>query len=359
MSCYHPLKAWQIGFHPSGKPMYKITSYDVHHVVHRFGQWIDFYEPTLTNDGDNAVYNFLEIPCGKCIGCRLKYSRDWALRCMNELEYHDKACFITLTYNDEHLPVPNKIIDNDGCITDSPVHPLCKRDIQLFIKRLRKKFKNSKVRYFACGEYGSRSMRPHAHIILFGVDFSEDRIFFKKSYDNKFNYYTSPTLDDLWHGYENGSDLGQLGFAMVCDVSFDTCAYVARYVTKKKYGKEADFYESLAIPPEFSLMSRRPGIGRMYFEDNYEKIYKYDEIIISDTNGGHKFKPPKYYDKLYDMVVDDLTSGALSDKRREIAENHQKLKSNLTSLSYLDSLISEEANLLGKLKHAGVDRKKV
>lgn len=341
MACYHPLKGIVLGANAeTGKKNVKIVS-------------SDFKSPEV--DG----IEYIQVPCGRCIGCRLKYSRDWAIRCMTELQYHDKACFITLTYDDEHIPVPNKIINPDGSITTSPVSPLVKRDLQLFFKRLRKKYPDSKIRYFACGEYGSASMRCHYHAILFGVDFTEDRVFYKKSFDNKFNYYTSPTLDSLWHNYDDfGHDLGQLGYAVVCDVSFDTCAYVARYVTKKKYGAESHFYDDLQIPPEFSVMSRKPGIGRLYFDENVDKIYKYDEIILSDTDGGKRFKPPRYYDKLFD-IYDPVSSGELHSKRQEIAKQHTMMKSSYTSLSYLDMLKSEEENIIAKLEHKHVNRKKV
>ena len=95
----------------------------------------------------------VEIPCGRCVACRLNRAREWSLRIMNELAYHKDACFLTLTYDDEHLPEDKS---------------LSKRDFQLFMKRFRKDF-GLPVRFFACGEYGKKTFRPHYHVIFFGV----------------------------------------------------------------------------------------------------------------------------------------------------------------------------------------------
>ena len=159
-------------------------------------------------------------------------------------------------------------------------------------------------------------------------------------------------------GAEGKKDLGQLGFTICCDVSFDTCAYVARYVTKKKYGKEAQFYDTFNIPPEFSLMSRRPGIGHDFYMDHKDEIYYTDEVFISDSSGGKKFKPPRYYDRLYDLEP-DLKTDDLFDKRKEIAADYQKIRCSLTSLSYMDMLKSSEDKLIDTLKYGCVNRKEI
>ena len=90
------------------------------------------------------------LSCGKCVECQMNYSNSWALRCVQEMKYHKIACFVTLTYNEKNLPQ----------------HGVDKNEIQKFIKRIRKD--NNKLRYFACGEYGSKGLRPHYHLIFFG-----------------------------------------------------------------------------------------------------------------------------------------------------------------------------------------------
>lgn len=130
MSCYHPLKGWQVGLTLNGKPNYKITSYDIDHLEQsQFnGQWLEIKEPVTLFPGAKKIRDFIEIPCGRCIGCRLAYSRDWANRCLLELQQHKSSYFVTLTYNDSHLRYSH---DKDG----NPTATLFKRDIQLFFKR--------------------------------------------------------------------------------------------------------------------------------------------------------------------------------------------------------------------------------
>ena len=106
----------------------------------------------LTGEYDRTLYERIVVPCGHCVGCRLKRSRDWALRCMCEASLYKENCFVTITYDDEHLTGDRISLSLD--------------DVQKFIKRVRKKFSERKVRVFYCGEYGSKSNRPHFHIIF-------------------------------------------------------------------------------------------------------------------------------------------------------------------------------------------------
>lgn len=222
---------------------------------------------------------FVPIPCGRCIGCRLDYSRSWAVRCLLESKEHEDNQFITLTYDDDYLPA------------DHSVH---KRDLQLFIKRLRKYIKYhydiDNIKYYACGEYGDKSERPHYHLILFGLPLP-DKKFLSCVRGNKL--YTSDIIAKCW----------PLGIHSVGDVNYETAAYTARYVMKKKKGFYADYYKIRGIEPEFTLMSRNPGIGLKYFEEHKEQIYKTDEVIYTNANNqALSIKPCSYYDKKYDLV---------------------------------------------------------
>ena len=348
MSCKHPLKAWQIGLTPNGKPDYKITSYDVQYLVEQsHGTFVPCMDSISSDGVRRRITEFVEIPCGHCIACRLNYAKQWADRCMLELKYHDKACWITLTYDDKHLPPCEAFIDDDGVISYSPVHPLCKRDLQLFFKRLRKKYPNKKIRYFGCGEYGSDSMRPHYHVILYGVDFSEDREVWKiKKLGEEYNvFYKSATLERLWSDPNSGE---RLGLCSINNVTYETCSYTARYTSKKLQNKYKGIYEGLGIPPEFTVCSRRPGIGRQYYEDHMRDIYEDQEIFISDKKKGRKIRPPRYFDKLYE-IDDPEDYAVMKSQRREFAELNNYLKGSLTSLSYLDMLGCEEEVLLSKV----------
>lgn len=155
------------------------------------------------------------------------------------MEYftHEKASFVTLTYTDENLP-----LSLDGY----PV--LCKRDVQLFFKRLRKRYGEG-IRYYACGEYGPKTKRPHYHCIIFGVapdELDPDWFYFGgKSGPDRPNYCRSTPLYEVW----------QHGIVHIGEVNQYSVQYTAGYVTKKITRK------SDGLTPEFQLMSRRPGLG--------------------------------------------------------------------------------------------------
>ena len=257
MVCYHPITAYQLKkCKPNGKKA------------------IVFSMPDMRQS-----FDIINLPCGQCIGCRLERSRQWAIRCVHEASFHAQNSFLTLTYDDSHIhwsPITGE-------------QTLYKRDLQLFMKRLRKFLEPKKVRFFACGEYGDNTFRPHYHVILFGHDFSDKRLY--KLSSSGFPYYISPTLDKLWGN----------GNCMLANVSFDSCAYVARYVTKKLNG-EAGKEKYEGIEPEFVNMSRRPGIGASWFERYHSDVYPYDRVIIVDNEKTRKLRPPRYYDKLYDEM---------------------------------------------------------
>lgn len=210
-------------------------------------------------------YSDLEmtIPCGRCIGCRLEYSRQWAVRIMHEASLYDSNLFITLTYSDEHLP-------EDGSLD--------KRHFQLFMKRLRK-FKSG-VRYFHCGEYGETTLRPHYHAILFNCSFKDRRLYKEQG---NYRLFTSQTLDETWG----------LGFCNFGTVSFESAAYVARYVTKKVTGDLADDHYQ-GRQPEYATMSRRPGIGAVWMDRFDCDVYPNDYVVMR----GKEMKAPKYYDRI-------------------------------------------------------------
>lgn len=218
------------------------------------------------------------LPCGRCIGCRLERSRQWASRCVHEAQLHTQNCFITLTFR-EACPI-------DGTKTD-PTVSLHKHHFQRFIKRLRKHAFGSQkgtLRYYHCAEYGDQSNRPHHHAIIFNYDFPDKKY---KNTKHGFNYYTSKILEALWpHGNH-----------IIGDATFESAAYVARYCTKKISGPPAkDHYNGRL--PEFATMSRRPGIGRGWLDKYTTDVYPNDFVVIR----GHKCKVPKFYDKCYDLT---------------------------------------------------------
>lgn len=276
MPCYYPLKAWRS------------------HLPTSSGKYGLIFKPV---PGQVPMM----VGCGDCIGCRLEYSRQWAVRGVHEASLHEENCFITLTFDDDHLPFNQSL--------DVVV-------FQKFMKRLRKAV--GPVRFFHCGEYGERFRRPHYHAILFGFDFP-DKVLYTIRNSNRI--FTSALLSRLW----------PFGFATVGAVTFESIAYVARYVVKKVNGAHAtvrdvtglSHYEKLdastgevfSLKPEYVTMSRNPGIGAGWFGKFQSDVFPHDYVVVR----GRKMKPPKYYKRQFELVAPD-ESFLLTRKRMELAK---------------------------------------
>ena len=243
------------------------------------------------------------LPCGKCPTCKAKYARDWAIRMVHEAQCWPRNVFITLTYRPECLPLDAVLV---------------KKDFQDFMKRLRKRF-GAGIRFFHCGEYGKRKGRPHYHAILFNFDF-EDRV--AEEFRNGHQYYSSPSLDDLW-----GKGIARIG-----EVTLESCGYVARYVNKKL--DDDVRYEILDLetgeislkPREYATMSRRPGIGRLWY-DRFAlgDVYPHDRVVYK----GKELRPPRYYDSLFQ--IDDPVSFEEIKRKRKSALNLKPFENRLRS----------------------------
>lgn len=283
MTCYNPLHAFPDGLTKDGKTHYKITSNKVKSVLFDNGHWYLSTDPFQYSNN-----NPIDVPCGRCIGCRIDYSRSWALRCMLESLYHEQSWFLTLTYDDIHVPHSSYTDFETGEIKD--ILTLCPDDFTKFMKRLRINYSRKtgkEIRFFACGEYGSKTLRPHYHAIVFGLEL-DDLKPLKKSHTNN-QLFESEFVSNSWH---------DKGYVQIGECNFQSCAYVARYIMKKRKGADSLEYEYFNIVPEFIRMSRNPGLAYQYYQDYKEQIYKNDEIILSD---GKKFKPPKYFDEMYQL----------------------------------------------------------
>lgn len=331
MPCYHPLYAIPDVNPRTGEP-YKTKNGKTRYKI------LGNYDPQK----DSIVHgDLIQLPCGRCLGCRLEYSRQWANRLMLELEYHDSAYFITLTYNDEHVPRGYYPDPETGEALESMT--LSKRDVQLFMKRLRKAFPDDQIRFYCAGEYGPSTMRPHYHLIIFGLHL--DDLELKVTDTRGFKYYRSPKLERCWSVKEDkgsiispyieedgNSPYTPLGFVTIADVTWETCAYTARYVTKKLCGDDAQFYTDFSLTPPFSLMSRRPGIARQWYED-HPGWSDYEYINIKTGDGGRKVNPPKYFERLLGEDDPDLAAQR-SEIRAARAKASLEGKLSKTDLSY-------------------------
>lgn len=272
MPCFHPLLGYRV-LHPNENGKY----------------------PLLFTRPKDGMYELQKVSCGQCIGCRLERSRQWAVRCEHEARlYGENNMFLTLTFDGKKVDVE----------TANNLKPKVFVD---FMKRLREHISPLKCRFFHCGEYGSERGRPHHHAIIFGYRFPDMYVFFR---NNGLPVYRSPTLEKLW----------KFGFSSIGDVSFESCAYVARYIMKKQTGDRASVYHGKQ--PEYVTMSRRPGIG-VGFLERYEKdIYPQDQVII---RGGIKCRPPRYYDDLYARHHGESALDLIKEERRKKADEQDRL----------------------------------
>lgn len=358
MSCTSPLKRWVLGIDPdTGKTLQKVTSYNVSYLWKlpngNFDQVVGFGNYSTKDNFRNSkfyidnseriILDSMDIRCGKCSSCRIDKSREWALRCMMESLYHKDNCFVTLTYNDENLPpCHNEAVNYEtGELCEkSPIHSLVYDHVRKFMRDLRRHeeyhHQTYGIRFFGCGEYGPLNFRPHYHIILFGFK-PDDIVAFKKNHMGQV-LYRSPTLEKIW----------KKGFVSVGECNFETAAYTARYITKKFLGESNNVYTLADYTPEFSCMSRKGGIGKQYFEDHKDDIYKFDEIILNrGLDRSIKGKPPRYFDYLYDLDHPDEME-EIKDKRKELGELNRKLAISKTGLTWEQILRNRNTNLQHK-----------
>lgn len=166
------------------------------------------------------------LPCGKCMPCRIHKREVWTGRILMESLCHEHAVFVTLTYAE----APEQLING------KKRQVLVKRHGQLFMKKLRKRLSPRKIRFFFCGEYGSKTERPHYHAVLFGLSTA-----------------STADIEKSW-GH---------GFVSVSDLTPQRARYVARYTTKKLVGA---LLSADGRPPEYATMSLRGPIGHPFLE---------------------------------------------------------------------------------------------
>lgn len=232
--------------------------------------------------GDFFRGRSFDLPCGSCIGCRLKYSYNWAVRCLHESAMHERSIFLTLTYAPEHVPSN---------------HSLDKEAVPRFIAELRRELGTSSIKYFHCGEYGTKLSRPHYHVLIFGFRPDDSKLWKRGT----FPLYTSPMLERLW----------PYGFCPFGDLSFESAAYTARYATKKITGKKGKAHyervdpstgEVFNLQPEYATMSNRGGIGRSWLLKYIDEVYPSDTVLVR----GRLVQPPRFYDRVLEQVNPDL-----------------------------------------------------
>lgn len=265
------------------------------------------------------------IPCGHCDGCLARRSKEWADRMMIESTFHENNWFVTLTFDNEHLEEHGPSLNV--------------RDVQLFMKLLRK-YTKQKLRYFACGEYGSlnKTFRPHYHLIIFGLDLPEDdRLFLRNNQLNQ-PYWSSKLIAKCWKN----------GFNVVGKVDYESCRYTARYVQKKLNGPDKIIYDQLGVLPPFCTMSRRPGLGYDYMELHPEWV-NLSKFYVSTPNGSIDCVVPKYFER--QLEVNDPDQHEIRKKMRsDLADYHDKAVLSQTDKDKWNYAKTVESNLKKSLE---------
>lgn len=219
------------------------------------------------------------LPCGKCVGCQMENARRWSLRCSHEKVMWSASAFVTLTYRNGDMP-------SDGFLK--------KRDVQLFMKRLRKKRPVTVaedgtrigLRFFACGEYGETTFRPHYHILLLNTRFNDIRLYGKSDLGEAL--YTSEECDELW----------KLGDCKIGEVTSRSIAYTCRYMMKKLTGDAVRKFGKDSPHKPFTLKSNRPGLGYFWFQKYGADAYRHDSAVMD----GRYTSLTRYYDGKYELV---------------------------------------------------------
>lgn len=306
--------------------------------------------PDVFADRFDSVYRQVPIPCGKCDSCRLRARREMTYRLVKEAELYspDQVLFLTLTYDDDHLHFGRMVLPfdvrEDGSLEVVEAASLRKEDLSTFKKDLRAyldyHFPGVSVRTYECGEYGPQTNRPHYHMILYGlpVDLLSVPPHRTAVWSRKEDLHESSLFNEIW----------KRGRVLYSLASFDTMQYVAGYVLKKALGRQSDlenelFYLAEGEDPQlyefrstmkiarhpaqreapFTNGSRRPGLGRGWYEAHVDELYSLDEMFIKHGDRVERVKPASYFDRLYDVDHhEDLTR--LKLQRRSDAKNKQK-----------------------------------
>lgn len=278
-----------------------------------YEHYLNLDKKSIETDQYGEKIRYKLIPCGKCIQCRANERQTWALRMELEAKQYENNYFITLTYNDENIYIPDRTVNkktgeifyNDGTWKGT----LVKEDLTNFLKSTRKWFErdynHQGVKFYACGEYGDQQggARPHYHIILMNTPKLDTKLI------QHTKYMTCERLENIWHR----------GFINIGEANWTTMGYTAGYCQKKLFGDfKEEYYAKKGQLPIYATMSRRPGIGKQYFEENYETIYETDEIFNSK---GQKKRPPVYFDRLLDIGNHDVL-----ENLKEIRDTNKRIK---------------------------------
>lgn len=227
------------------------------------------------------------VPCGQCRVCRFARAREWAVRIMHELPYHSSSVFVTLTYGDHSIPY-------DGSLEVE--------SLQRFFKRLRRRLDGRRIKYYACGEYGDQTGRPHYHAVIFGVSLEEHELGARAKESDSWVALSGPVVS-AW-----SEDQVPIGMVTIGMVVWKSALYVAKYIRKLKTGEQAHVYGTRQHP--FSCVSQ--GLGRTYALSHSDQIR--DNMYVSMS--GVRMAVNRYYREKLGISSEEVRK-ASEEARRE------------------------------------------
>lgn len=258
-------------------------------------------------------YEPLTIGCRTCITCRAEEARQWTIRLLHEAQQHDKSCMITLTYDQAHEPANRS---------------LRYQDLQKFWKRLRKA--NYKFKYFAVGEYGDKSQRPHYHACVYGEAFDQGRILTREEP----LHWTHPELQFIW-------GMGQVDVTALTPASAAyVCSYVMKKLREKQQYVEIDEATGELVPLEQPKRLMSDNLARTWFDMYFQRIADRDNVVVNQKEQ----KPPRAYDRWL-QETQPTAAAANKDKRKK-------------HLQAVQEKTSEERYAHARNAHARTDQKR-
>ena len=246
--CSHPHYTLDLGVKENGKRALKFVG---------FRPDLSSLKQLSERYGKESI---VPLPCGHCVNCYINKAKEWAVRCVLEALDHEENYFITLTYDNEHLPKDGKV---------------SKEEMQRFFKRLRQEF--GECRYLCVGEYGKANKRPHYHAIVFGLHIPDANAVL--------GHPKSVRFSKVWPYGEYSLD----------EVTYASANYVAQYTTNKLFKN---------VSNEFLLVSNRPGLGYNWCVRNIPKILEYDKVY-GYFGSCKEARLPRYFDKVAELLDED------------------------------------------------------
>lgn len=316
MACFSPKFAFTFKsqyLHGERRPRFDLHNFpDIKRAIERYHEHNPDWLP-LQAFAPPGVW-LHRISCGQCLACRMSRSREWADRsCMEALQYDSMSnWFVTLTFDDDHLVynelplilsggelIPEHLIDLDLLASghydvkfvQGDLATVHMDDVSMFMKRLRSRMKSERghdgIKFFACAEYGDKSLRPHYHILVFNCPLHPNELKRSKLWKpGTAMLYDVDLFSDCWHdgSKRGGKDGNLIGNVVVGRFCYNTAAYVARYITKKQLGKGASIaYDRHGIDPVSMRCSLRPGIGSQFMRDNWLELSEKGIYLPTDN----------------------------------------------------------------------------